>query len=246
MLQWLRKKTAPSVATGAVAKTKGRVPESFVEAAVQLAEFKVNELKDSRRTAWIVAGVAVSVVVFVVGGHIVREFLRSDPEPFVVRVDKSTGATDILRPLSDSVDVLDEVANKYWVSRYVAQCEGYDWFTVGADLEACKLMSSDSLAKQHDSRFRAKDSPLMVLKDTGKVVVKVVSVAFVNDTAQVRFVSEKLNTSGENVDQSPAQKWIATIAYTFDPKRHLTEQQRLVNPFGFRADSYRVDQEVQQ
>ena len=73
--------------------------------------------------------------------------------------------------------------------------------------------------------------------------MKITSIAFFGETAQVRFTSEKLNASGENVDNSPLQKWIATIAFQFKPGM-MTEQQRLVNPLGFKAATYRVDPEV--
>ena len=119
----------------------------------------------------------------------------------------------------------------------------YDWFTISEQFEACKLMSDSDVAKENSRKVQAPGSPLSVLKDKGKVVVKITSIAFFGETAQVRFTSEKLNASGENVDNSPLQKWIATIAFQFKPGM-MTEQQRLVNPLGFKAATYRVDPEV--
>ncbi|WP_268233941.1 type IV secretion system protein [Xylella fastidiosa] len=62
-------------------------------------------------------------------------------------------------------------------------------------------------------------------------MVGIVSIAFLGDTAQVRFTTEKLSASGENLDNSPVRKWIATIAFQFKPGL-MTEQQRLINPPG--------------
>ena len=104
-------------------------------------------------------------------------------------------------------------------------------------------MSDGDVAKEYSRKVQAPGSPLSVLKDKGKVVVKITSIAFFGETAQVRFTSEKLSASGENVDNSPLQKWIATIAFQFKPGM-MTEQQRLVNPLGFKAATYRVDPEV--
>ena len=119
----------------------------------------------------------------------------------------------MLRSLRDSKDVYDEVVNKYWLANYVRTCESYDWYTISDQLEACKLMSEDTIAKQQDQKARAADAPLNILKDTGKIAVKISSIVILSEsTAQIRFTSEKQSTSGDNFDNAPLQNWIATIA----------------------------------
>ncbi|MBP7483723.1 MAG: type IV secretion system protein [Aquabacterium sp.] len=220
-----------------------RLPQSFAEAAADFEQSKILEIKRSRKIAWIIAMVSTAICSVSILAFLVALLTRTEPEPTILQVDKSTGATTVLRSVRDTKDQYDEVVNKYWLARYVSTCEGYDWFTISEQFEACKLMSDGDVAKEYSRKVQAPGAPLSVLKDKGKVVVKITSIAFFGETAQVRFTSEKLSASGENVDNSPLQKWIATIAFQFKPGM-MTEQQRLVNPLGFKAATYRVDPEV--
>jgi type IV secretion system protein VirB8 len=223
--------------------THKRVPQAFAEAAADFERSKLEELKRSRTIAWRIAGAATAVAGVAVAAAFVAIVMRTEPEPIILKVDNSTGATAVLRSIRDSKDQYDEVVNKYWLAQYVRTCEAYDWYTIGDQFEACKLMSEDDVAKEYARKVQAPESPLKVLKDKGKVVVKVGSIVFLGDSAQVRYTSEKLNASGENLDNSPVQKWIATVVFQFKPGQ-MTEQQRLVNPLGFKAVAYRIDPEV--
>jgi hypothetical protein len=100
-----------------------------------------------------------------------------------------------------------------------------------------QAQSADPVANEYQAKVQVDTASLTALadKDKGEVAVKVVSVVLINETAQVRFTTEKLNAAGENPDNSPVQKWSATIAYQFGPQLRMTEQQRLVNPLGFKA-----------
>ncbi|KXB10234.1 virB8 family protein [Xylella fastidiosa] len=220
-----------------------RLPQTFVEAAVDFEKSKIEEIKRSRKIAWIIASVATVICSVSILAFLVALLTRSEPEPTILQVDKSTGATTVLRSVRDTKDHYDEVVNKYWLAQYVRTCEGYDWFTINDQFNACKLMSDGDVAKEYDSKVDAPGSPLKVLADKGKIVVGIVSIAFLGDTAQVRFTTEKLSASGENLDNSPVRKWIATIAFQFKPGL-MTEQQRLINPLGFKVATYRVDPEV--
>lgn len=220
-----------------------RLPQTFVEAAVDFEKSKIEEIKRSRKIAWIIASVATVICSVSILAFLVALLTRSEPEPTILQVDKSTGATTVLRSVRDTKDHYDEVVNKYWLAQYVRTCEGYDWFTINDQFNACKLMSDSDVAKEYSSKVDAPGSPLKVLADKGKIVVGIVSIAFLGDTAQVRFTTEKLSASGKNLDHSPVRKWIATIAFQFKPGL-MTEQQRLINPLGFKVATYRVDPEV--
>ncbi|MCW5223646.1 hypothetical protein D5041_21445 (plasmid) [Verminephrobacter aporrectodeae subsp. tuberculatae] len=224
-------------------KPSARLPQTFVEAAADFEKSKIEEIKRSRKVAWIIASISTAICSVSILAFLVALLMRTEPEPTILQVDKSTGATTVLRSVRDTKDQYDEVVNKYWLAQYVRTCEGYDWFTISEQFEACKLLSDGDVADSYARKVQAPGSPLLVLKEKGKVVIKIVSIAFFGETAQVRFTSEKLNASGENIDGSPLQKWIATIAFQFKPGL-MTEQQRLANPLGFKAASYRVDPEV--
>lgn len=220
-----------------------RIPQIFTEAAAEFEKSKIEEIKFSRKIAWSVAGFSGVIGVLGVVCALVALLHRTEPEPTILQVDKSTGATTVMRSVRDSQDHYNEVINKYWLATYVRRREGYDWFTISEDFEAVKLMSDSDAEKEYIQKVYLPSSPLTLLKETGKIKVEIISIAFFGETAQIRYTSEKLNPSGENMDGSPVQKWIATVAYQFKPSLQMTEQQRLTNPLGFRVVSYRVDPE---
>ena len=223
-------------------RANARAAQSFTSAAADFERSKITEIKRSRKIAWAIAGVSTGLCVLSVASLLVAILFRTEPEPLVLQVDQSTGATTMLRSLRDSKDQFDEVVNKYWLAKYVRTCEGYDWFTISEQFEACKLMSEGSVSAEYSKRVQGASAPLATLKDKGKVIAKVSSIAFFGETAQVRFTSERTSSSGDPLDPSP-QKFIATVAFQFKPSV-MTEQQRLVNPLGFKAVTYRVDPEV--
>ena len=224
-------------------KTPNRQAQSFIEAAADFERSKYEELLGSRKLAWALALTATAICTISIVAFLVALLTRSEPEPTIITVDRSTGATTVLRSVKDAQDKYDDVVNKYWLANYVRSYEGYDWYTISEQFEAVKLMSETSVASEYSKVVQAPNSPLTLLKDKAKVSAKVTSIAFVGDLAQVRFTTEKMNTDGENPDGSPVQKWIATIAFKFT-NGLATEQQRFVNPLGFKVVSYRVDPEV--
>jgi len=227
----------------ALKRAEKRLPQNFIEAAADFEKAKIHEVLLSRKIAWIIASLSSAICTISIIAFLAALLLRTEPEPVILKVDNSTGATTVMRSIRDNKDRYDEVVNKYWLAQYVRTCESYDWYTISEAFESCKLMSESDVAKEYARKVQAPNAPLHVLKDKGKLVTKISSIAFLGDTAQIRFTTEKLNSSGENTDNSPVQKWIATVAYWFKPGQ-MTEQQRLINPLGFRAVSYRVDPEV--
>lgn len=224
-------------------KQKGRAPQAFVQAAADFERSKIEEVKKSRKLAWIIAGVCTGVTTISIAAFLVALLTRPEPEPTIIQVDKSTGSTTVMRSIKDDQDKYEEVVDKYWLAQYVRMREGYDWYTVSEQFEIAKLMSAKDVGAEYTKTVWAENAPLKTLKDKGKIVVKVGAITFVKGMAQVRFTTEKQLTNGENPDGSPVQKWIATMAYRYNAG-WMTDQQRLANPLGFKALTYRVDPEV--
>lgn len=224
-------------------KKDKRLPQSFVEAAADFERSKIEEIKRSRKTAWMIACVATSLCTVSLLAFLFALLTRTEPEPTILQVDNSTGATTMLRSIKDTQDKYDEVVNKYWLANYVRLRESYDWHTISEQFEAIKLMSQSDVANEYAKLVQAPHAPLTLLKDKDKIVAKITSISFIGELAQIRFTTEKQSMNGENNDSSPVQKWIATIAFAFKSGL-MTEQERLINPLGFQTLSYRVDPEV--
>ncbi|QNE33575.1 virB8 family protein (plasmid) [Sphingomonas sp. NBWT7] len=195
----------------------------------------------SRRVAWIVAGVTSALAIVSVGSVMALSPLKT-VVPYVVTVDKSTGATEVAQGLrGDKSITYDEAIRKYFLADYVRTREG--WIPQAREEFYRKVLALSTREEQNRwTSFYRKDnpdSPQNQLTANDAVFVAIRSVAFISpNVAQVRFV--KRLQRDQQVIETPA---IATI--TFDVlSKPETEAGRYANPLGFQVKSYRADAEV--
>jgi type IV secretion system protein VirB8 len=234
----------PDAARKPVTADRKRLPQAFIEAAADFEQFKIDQLKARLKTAWIITGVAVTFAGFCIVGILMFFAMHKEPAPVVLKMDNGTGNVEMLRSVKDEFDTYDEVVNRYWIAQYVRTCERYDWYTISIDYQVCELFGSRDVFGAYANAVKEKNSPLNLLRDKGKIDIRIISISFLNrNTAQVRFTSQKLNAAGENPEGAPLQRWIATVVYEYRSIL-MTEQQRLVNPLGFKVVSYKRDPEA--
>ena len=195
----------------------------------------------SRRVAWIVAAMASALAVVSVGSVMALSPLKT-VAPYVVTVDRSTGATEVTQGLrGDKSITYDEAIRKYFLADYVRTREG--WIPQAREEFYRKVLALSTREEQNRwTSFYKKDnpdSPQNQLTANDSVFVAIRSVAFISpNVAQVRFV--KRLQRDQQVIETPA---IATI--TFDVlSKPETESGRYANPLGFQVKSYRADAEV--
>jgi len=195
----------------------------------------------SRRVAWIVAGVTSTLAIVSVGSVMALSPLKT-VVPYVVTVDRSTGATEVAQGLrGDKSITYDEAIRKYFLADYVRTREG--WIPQAREEFYRKVLALSTREEQNRwTAFYKKDnpdSPQNQLTAGDAVFVAIRSVAFISpNVAQVRFV--KRLQRDQQVIETPA---IATI--TFDVlSKPETESGRYANPLGFQVKSYRADAEV--
>lgn len=197
----------------------------------------------SKRLAWIVAGVASGLAATGVVAVAMLTPLKT-VAPYVITVDRATGASEITSPMSGTVPVAySEAVTKYFLADYVRNREGWIPQARKEFFEGVLAMSArDEQARW--TAFYSKDnpkSPQSVFTDLDTVFIAIKSVTFVSKSvAQVRFT--KTLQHGTSQTDTPA---IATI--TFDTTdTPTTEQQRFKNPLGLEVETYRADLEVTQ
>jgi type IV secretion system protein VirB8 len=197
----------------------------------------------SKRLAWIVAAVASGLAITGVAAVAMLTPLKT-VAPYVITVDKQTGASEITSQLSGSKHVTyDEAVSKYFLADYVRNREGWIPQARQEFFEGVLAMSArDEQARW--TAFYAHDnpkSPQSIFTDLDTVFIAIKSVTFVSkNVAQVRF-TKSLQRGTVSTD-TPA---IATIKYdTTDTP--TTEQQRFKNPLGLEVQTYRADLEVTQ
>lgn len=202
-----------------------------------------NALKARRaqRLAYGVAGGAIALAVAAIGFHIAAP-LRT-VEPYVIRVDRSLGAVDVVNVVNDTSQVTsDEAVGKYFLSQYVRSRES--WVRPAAD-ELYRAAAVLSVPQEQqrlaiERRPETPTAPVNVYTNGETVGVRIRNVSFINPrVAQVRYI--KLIQRGTAPEE--ASNWIATVNFRYSEKP-ATEEDRLYNPLGFQVVSYRADPEV--
>ncbi|ENL9025046.1 type IV secretion system protein [Salmonella enterica] len=209
-------------------------------------QFEKNEIATVQSKAKLLTRLCVAefVVIGLLGAGIAALAPLKTAVPYIIRVDNSTGYTDVVPQINNAKESYQEVEAKYFLSQFVINYESYEWQTIQQMMDTVKVMSASKVFSQYNTAIRADSSPLNVLKDNYKMRVKINSVTMLKpDVAQVRFSKMILDSSGKPAPEYRMTDWIATIAFDFN-KKIETEEQRLINPLGFQALSYRVDPEA--
>ena len=159
---------------------------------------------------------------------------RTSPVPKCQRQTRLTNTRNI---------TADEAVNKFFLSEYVRNREG--WNGASAKEMQNKVLSL-SIAQEQE-KFAAQrrpqnpNSPVANYQGGEIVSAAVRNITFINDrVAQVRFVRSVMRP-GNAPDET--SNWIATVNFKY-VDRPTTEAGRLDNPLGFQVVSYRADPEI--
>ena len=217
---------------------------AYLEAAQGWDLDRARSEQRSARRAWWVAGIAVVVAVAAVGAVAALTPLKR-VEPFVIRVDSSTGVVDVVPALEGTASEAQAVT-RYLLTQYVTMRERYvaalaeaDYDTVGA-YHAAAMNQAWAAAWNRNNP----DSPLNVHAGGSSVRVQVLAVSFLSprsgrdDLAQVRFARLSGEPGGER-----EQRYVATLQYAYGPPSK-DDRLRALNPLGFKVLEYRREPEV--
>jgi len=225
--------------------------EQYLQEAASWDADRAALARRSARVAWWVAGAgwacAVSCALALV---LIMPLKRVDP--FVVRVDNSTGIVDVVpayagwpagaagtAPWGTADAAAREAVTRYFLTHYITVCERFNHATAESDYEECGAFHAAQRNQQWYALWNPTNpaSPLNVHKDGSSVRVQVKSVSFfqrangVSDLAQVRYLKAERQGNGS---AERFTHWIATIQYAYaapskDPKI------RRWNPLGFKV-----------
>jgi type IV secretion system protein VirB8 len=217
----------------------------FREAAGWDAE-RISVARRSARVAW---RVAASGWLCAIAGSVALIALMplKRVDPFVVRVDNTTGIVDVV-PLYNGNARPDEAVTRYFLAHYITVCERFNFATAESDYEECGAFHAAQRNQAWSVLWNPINpaSPLNLHKDGSTVRVQVQSVSFfqrasgVTDLAQVRYL--KAERAGAGAEERFTH-WIANIEYAYtapskDPKV------RRWNPLGFKVIELTSEPEV--
>jgi type IV secretion system protein VirB8 len=222
------------------------VPPDYFQEAQSWDADRAAQFRQTARLAWWVAGAGwLCAIAGCVALAVLMPLKRVDP--FLVRVDSSTGIVDVV-PIFVGVAKPEEAVTRYFLSHYLSVCERFNFVTAESDYEECGAFHSAQRNQTWYAQWTATNpaSPLNVHKDGSSVRVQVNSVSFftkasgLSDLAQVRYLKAARSGSG---GEETITHWIATVQYAYvepakDPKT------RRWNPLGFKIVDFRSEPEI--
>ena len=194
------------------------------------------------RNRWLLAAIICAVLALLCLVALIGLTPLKTVEPYVVKEDSKSGLVTVLRPIREEGITAGEALRKYFLAQYVHAREIFDPTDIQHAYQIVMLLSDIEVGREYD-RWINPDNANSPVKVYGakkvKRLVNIRSITFLApDTAQVRFTAlEKLDTS-----ERPSY-WIATLQFRF-VQNSADEEERLINPVGFKITSYRIDPEV--
>lgn len=199
---------------------------------------KVRQAEDSKKLAWRVASVASAFAALAVVAITGLTPLKT-VEPYVIRVDSTTGVVDVVEALRDGKTNYEETINKYFVQWYVRYREGYSRELADEYYSNVGIMSVGTEQQKYFEWFTPKNpaSPLNVYGTNAKVKISIKGTSLIKpNVALVRYTKaiERLN------DKPQLTHWAASITFKYSGAP-MKERDRAVNPLGFQVVEYRND-----
>ncbi len=220
--------------------------ESYFTAAAGWDTDRARQALRSARRAW---WVAVSGWVFAGLSALALVLLMplKQVEPYVVRVDRSTGVIDVVPTYRGGV-ALEPAVTRYFLTHYVSVCERFNFATAESDYEECGAFHAAQRNQAWYALWNPHNpaSPLNVHKDGSTVRVEVQAVSFfqrgsgITDLAQVRYLKAQRQAGGAD---ERVTHWIATVQYAFTAPSQDARLRRW-NPLGFKVIELNTEPEV--
>ncbi|RVP95367.1 virB8 family protein [Sinorhizobium meliloti] len=214
--------------------------KTYFDKARRFDQDRMAQVERSNRIAWtiaIVASIIAGASIFAVAGLTPLKTV----EPFVVRVDNSTGIVDVVSALTSTAETYDEAVTKYFAAKYVRAREGYVWSEAEENFRAVALLSTQPEQARFAALYRGgnPESPQNVYGRGATARISIASISLINPhVVSVRYM--RTITRGEEVRTT---HWVATLTYSY-ANAPMSSTDRLVNPLGFAVSEYRADPEA--
>ncbi|ENP7063424.1 type IV secretion system protein [Campylobacter coli] len=197
----------------------------------------------SNKRAWLIAFISIFIAIISIIAVVLLTPLKTI-EPYVIRVDNTTGMVDILTMLDEKEIKANEALDKYFISTYVKAREGYYYDLLNQDYLLTQLMSSEKVANEYRAWYEGENARDQILKNSNEVNVQILSIVLGNSngvktsTIRAKIITKNLNTRG----LSESTK-VITLSYDYILAK-ASEENRILNPLGFKVTNYRIDEEI--
>jgi type IV secretion system protein VirB8 len=196
------------------------------------------------RIAWLIASAGWCCAVTIAIALMLLMPLKT-VEPYVIRVDSTTGSVDIV-PVYTGQATISETVTRFLLTHYITVCQSFDFVTAERDYRECGAFQTAHRNEEWYAEWNPSNpnSPLNRYKDGTTVRAQVVSITFftrsngVSSLAQVRYVKATRPPGGSEA----LTHWIATLEYAYATPSHDVKL-RQFNPLGFRVVEFKTEAE---
>lgn len=198
-------------------------------------------LRASRRTAWIVAGVATGVAALEALALAALTPLKS-VVPYTILVDRQTGYVETVQALKPGLLSQDSAVTQAFLVQYVLARETFDATDLRENYRKVALWSVNDVRSQYQAFMERSNpaSPVNLYPATTILSVTIKSVSLLTPTtALIRFDTMRRD-AGATTGEQRAYTAAVAFRYTGAP---LRMEDRFVNPLGFQVTRYRRDEE---
>lgn len=213
--------------------------DTYYTAARTWADDRVAAAAKQMRLAWIVAGIAGGIAATLAIALALLLPLKS-VQPYVVTVDRQSGAVEIATTLTDSKITQNEAVIQAQLANYVRARESFDETDLQRQYVLVQRLSAPTVARDYVTAMAAAnpESPLRLLDRGDTVSVDLKSVSLIGSgAALVRFDKRRSSLNGS---RTSLQSHVAAISFGF-ANAPLRLEDRFDNPLGFQVTRYRRD-----
>lgn len=201
----------------------------------------------SRRRAWIVAGVACTLAVMGFSAALLQ-FMQPPPSPKVIMVDRTTGESVVLPNLDEKTVPQVIALDLHNAARYVRARETYNFSMLNADYQQVARMSTGEIFAPYQRLYVGPEALQEKLQDKELRRVTVIGVRPSGETTPGKsgeaLVTYEREIRSQGIPTPTVTRFVATVRYEYRPGAVKKPADRLENPFGFVVTAYRTDAEV--
>lgn len=215
--------------------------ETYYASALSWADERVAAERRMRRFAWIIAGVAGATALILAIAIMLLVPLKT-VQPYVVTVDRQTGAVQMATTVEDGKLTENEAVIQAELANYVRERESFDSTDLATNYRRVQLHSSGGARNAYIAEMAAANpnSPLRLLSPGDTVKVKIKSVSLLaRGSGLVRYDAERISADSRIID---TRAYVSAITFGFNSSP-LRLEDRFDNPLGFVVTRYRRDAE---
>lgn len=200
-------------------------------------------IEQSNKRAWLIAFVSVSVATLSIFAVLLLTPLKT-VEPYVIRVDNTTGMVDILTVLDEKQISSIEALDKHFIAQYVKAREGYYYDILNQDYIFVQLLSTPEIAESYRKIYAGDNARDAELGNATQVEVQIFSIVLGESNGEKTATARiNLKTTNKNSKSESMATKVITLTYKYQVAQ-VDEENRLLNPLGFKVSNYRIDEEI--